>query len=97
LASSSPPLSRSWVRLLSLRLSLYAFLEQARAEQFWYVNCAKIPRIIFNQKINIWFLLVTPMVPYRPGDKKQLKAQDVTAKLVRFDILRMVPKKNVLS
>ena len=32
---------------------------------------------------------------YRPGDKRQLKAQDVTAKLVRFDILRMVPK-NIL-
>ena len=34
-------------------------------------------------------------LPYRPGDKKQLKAQDVTAKLVRFDILRKVPK-NIL-
>jgi hypothetical protein len=33
------------------------------------------------------------ILPYRPGDKKQLKAQDVTAKLVRFDILCMVPKK----
>ena len=32
---------------------------------------------------------------YRPGDKRQLKAQDVTAKLVRFDILRMVPKNNL--
>jgi len=29
---------------------------------------------------------------HRPGDKNQLKAQDVTAKLVRFDILRKVPK-----
>ena len=35
-------------------------------------------------------------VPYRPGDKRQLKAQDVTAKLVRFDILHMVPKKKLL-
>jgi hypothetical protein len=26
---------------------------------------------------------------HRPGDKRQLKAQDVTAKLVRFDILRV--------
>ena len=34
-------------------------------------------------------------VPYRPGDKNQLKAQDVTAKLVRSDILRKVPK-NIL-
>ena len=34
-------------------------------------------------------------LPYGPGDKKQLKSQDVTAKLVRFDILRMVPK-NIL-
>ncbi len=34
-------------------------------------------------------------LPYRPGDKKQLKAQDVTAKLLRVDILRMVPK-NIL-
>jgi hypothetical protein len=34
-------------------------------------------------------------LPYRPGDKRQLKAQDVTAKLVRFDILRMVPKNNL--
>ena len=34
-------------------------------------------------------------LPYRPGDKKQLKAQDVTAKLVRFNILRKVPK-NIL-
>jgi hypothetical protein len=32
---------------------------------------------------------------HRLGDKRQLKAQDVTAKLVRFDILRMVPK-NIL-
>ena len=32
---------------------------------------------------------------HRPGDKKQLKAQDVTAKLVRVDILRMVPKNNL--
>jgi hypothetical protein len=30
-----------------------------------------------------------------PGDKRQLKAQDVTAKLVRFDILHMEPK-NIL-
>jgi hypothetical protein len=30
---------------------------------------------------------------HRPGDKKQLKAQDVTAKLVRFDILRKVDTK----
>jgi hypothetical protein len=30
-----------------------------------------------------------------PGDKRQLKSQDVTAKLVRFDILRMVPKKKL--
>jgi len=30
-------------------------------------------------------------LPYRPGDKRQLKAQDVTAKFVRLDILRMVP------
>ena len=34
-------------------------------------------------------------LPYRPGDKNQLKAQDVTAKLVRSDILRKVPK-NIL-
>jgi hypothetical protein len=34
-------------------------------------------------------------IPYRPGDKNQLKAQDVTAKLVRFDILRKVPKNNL--
>ena len=32
---------------------------------------------------------------HRPGDKNQLKAQDVTAKLVRSDILRKVPK-NIL-
>jgi hypothetical protein len=32
------------------------------------------------------------IVYHRPGDKRQLKAQDVTAKLVRFDILRMAPK-----
>ena len=32
---------------------------------------------------------------HRPGDKNQLKAQDVTAKLVRFDILRKVPKNNL--
>jgi hypothetical protein len=35
------------------------------------------------------------LLPYRPGDKKQLKAQDVTAKLVRSNILRKVPK-NIL-
>ena len=35
------------------------------------------------------------VLPYRPGDKNQLKAQDVTAKLVRFDILRKVPKNNL--
>ena len=34
-------------------------------------------------------------LPYRPGDKKQLMVQDVTAKLVRSDILRKVPK-NIL-
>jgi len=34
-------------------------------------------------------------LPCRPGDKRQLKAQDVTSKLVRFDILRMVPKNNL--
>ncbi len=32
---------------------------------------------------------------HRPGDKRQLKAQDVTAKFVGLDILRMVPK-NIL-
>ena len=32
---------------------------------------------------------------HRPGDKKQLMFQDVTAKLVRSDILRKVPK-NIL-
>jgi hypothetical protein len=32
---------------------------------------------------------------HRPGFKKQLKAQDVTAKLVRSDILHKVPK-NIL-
>jgi hypothetical protein len=32
---------------------------------------------------------------HRQGDEKQLKAQDVTAKLVRVDILHMVPK-NIL-
>ena len=35
------------------------------------------------------------MVLVPPGDKRQLKAQDVTAKLVRFDILHKVPK-NIL-
>jgi hypothetical protein len=34
-------------------------------------------------------------LPYRPGFKKQLQAQDVTAKLVRSDILRKAPK-NIL-
>ena len=34
-------------------------------------------------------------LPYRPGFKRQLKAQDVTAKSVRSDILRKVPK-NIL-
>ena len=34
-------------------------------------------------------------LPYRPGFKKQLMFQDVTAKLVRSDILRKVPK-NIL-
>ena len=32
---------------------------------------------------------------HRLGDKKQLKSQDVTARLVRIDILRLVPK-NIL-
>ena len=40
-------------------------------------------------------LILTKRLPYRPGDKNQLKAQDVTAKLVRSDILRKVPK-NIL-
>ena len=31
----------------------------------------------------------------RRGDKRQLKAQDVTAKLVRFDIMHKIPK-NIL-
>ncbi len=31
------------------------------------------------------------MFYHRPGDKRQLKSQDVTAKLVRFDILTKVP------
>jgi len=40
-------------------------------------------------------------VPYGPGDNRQLKAQDVTAKLVRFDILfcllpRRCNQKNIL-
>jgi hypothetical protein len=35
---------------------------------------------------------VVNVLPYRPGDKRQLKAQDVTAKLVRFDILCMDQK-----
>jgi hypothetical protein len=34
----------------------------------------------------------TDRLPYRPGEKKQLKSQDVTAKLVGFDILRMAQK-----
>jgi hypothetical protein len=34
-------------------------------------------------------------LPYRPWDKRQLMFQDVTAKLVRSDILRKV-QKNIL-
>jgi hypothetical protein len=37
----------------------------------------------------------TDRLPYRPGEKKQLKSQDVTAKLVGFNILRMA-QKNIL-
>ena len=36
-------------------------------------------------------------LPYRPGDKRELKSQDVTAKLVGFNILCMVPFFFVLS
>ncbi len=30
-------------------------------------------------------------LPYRPGDKRQLKSQDATTELVRFNILIKVP------
>ena len=36
--------------------------------------------------------ILNKSLPYRPGGKKQLKSQDVTAKLVGFNILYMVPK-----
>ena len=44
----------------------------------------------------LFWSTISYILYHRPaGDKRQLKAQDVTAKLVRFDILRKVPK-NIL-
>ena len=45
-------------------------------------------------RVSVAFSHFEPRPHELDGDKRQLKAQDVTAKLVRFDILRMVPKKN---
>ena len=45
-------------------------------------HCVLVAVVILEYNIvhTLWY--------HRPGDKRQLKAQDVTAKLVRFDILR---------
>ena len=49
-----------------------------------------------NIMSHVTFVVMIPVSNYhRPGDKRQLKAQDVIAKLVRFDILRMVPTNNL--
>ena len=79
------------VHLLATRAAI-SYIEPWCEEWMAPLNCRPVKlRLASGQCL----VMITNVLPYRPGDKNQLKAQDVTAKLVRFDILRKVPKNNL--